>query len=86
MSAFADQYLRAVLAAHACDHSGALAVANREIAPVVQAWGGSALLDIRLSGSVEKGTANAGSNDLDLFIRFSRAASRQVFHGETRPT
>ncbi len=80
MSASADQYLRSVLKAHACDHSGALAVANREIAPVVQAWGGSALLDIRLSGSVEKGTANAGSNDLDLFIRFSSTVETTLYN------
>lgn len=67
----ADQYLRNVLAKYQVDRAGALAAAQQQIAPVLQAWAGQYLSSIELSGSLAKGTANAGANDMDLFIALS---------------
>lgn len=64
----ADDYLRSLLAKYHVDPAGPRAVAEHQIAPVIQVWGGQYLRDIRLSGSIAKGTANAGVNDMDLFI------------------
>lgn len=67
----ADQYLRNVLARYQVNAIAAQAVAQRQIAPVVQTWANQYLSGIELSGSVAKGTANAGANDMDLFIAMS---------------
>jgi hypothetical protein len=64
----ADTYLRSLLVKYQVNTANAQAVAEQQIAPVVHAWAGQYLGDIRLSGSVAKGTANAGANDMDLFI------------------
>lgn len=70
----ADQYLQSLLAKYAVNANGAYAVAQRDIVPVVQQWAGASLLEVRLSGSVAKGTANSGSNDMDLFIALRETA------------
>jgi hypothetical protein len=67
----ADQYLRNVLTQYQVDVTAATAVAQQHIAPVVEHWAGTYLSGIELSGSVAKGTANAGTNDMDLFIAMS---------------
>lgn len=67
----ADQYLRNVLAQYQVNAVAAQAVAQQQIAPFVQHWAGQYLSGIQLSGSVAKGTANAGANDMDLFIAMS---------------
>ncbi|WP_374662266.1 nucleotidyltransferase domain-containing protein [Inhella sp.] len=67
----ADHYLRGLLAKHQVNAAGAEAVAAQQILPILQQWAGQYLLEIRLSGSVAKGTANAGTNDMDLFIALS---------------
>lgn len=67
----ADQYLRNVLTQYQVDADAAKAVAQQHIAPVVEQWAGAYLSGIELSGSVAKGTANAGANDMDLFIAMS---------------
>lgn len=67
----ADQYLRSVLAKYQVNAAGAKAVALQHIVPLVQHWAGRYLSSIDLSGSVAKGTANAGANDMDLFIAMS---------------
>ena len=67
----ADQYLRYVLTTYQVNAAAAQAVAQQQIAPVVQQWAGQYLSGIELSGSVAKGTANAGANDMDLFIALS---------------
>ena len=67
----ADQYLRNVLTQYQVDAAAAKAVAQQHIAPVVEQWAGTYLSGIELSGSVAKGTANAGANDMDLFIAMS---------------
>jgi hypothetical protein len=69
----ADDYLRSVLAKYDVNPAGPRAVAEHHIAPVIQAWGGQYLRSIRLSGSIAKGTANAGANDMDLFIELEPA-------------
>jgi hypothetical protein len=58
----ADEYLRSLLAKYQVDAAGAKAVAVQQISPVLEDWAGKYLLGIRLSGSVAKGTANAGAN------------------------
>jgi hypothetical protein len=67
----ADQYLRSVLAKCQVNAAGAKAVALQHIVPLVQQWAGQYLSSMDLSGSVAKGTANAGANDMDLFIAMS---------------
>jgi hypothetical protein len=67
----ADQYLRGLLAKHQVNVAGAQAVAVQQILPTLQHWAGQYLIEIQLSGSVAKGTANAGANDMDLFIAMS---------------
>lgn len=67
----ADQYLRNVLAQHQVNAAGAKVVALQHIVPLVQHWAGQHLSSIDLSGSVAKGTANAGANDMDLFVAMS---------------
>jgi protein-tyrosine-phosphatase len=67
----ADQYLRNVLAQYQVNTAAAQTMAQQHIAPVVQQWAGQYLKGIELSGSVAKGTANAGTNDMDLFISMS---------------
>lgn len=67
----ADQYLRNVLDLHKVNAAAARAVAVQHIAPLVQQWAGEYLSSIDLSGSVAKGTANAGANDMDLFVAMS---------------
>ena len=69
----ADQYLRNVLANCQVNTAAAQAVAQQQIAPIVRHWAGHYLSGIELSGSVAKGTANAGANDMDLFIAMSSA-------------
>lgn len=70
----ADQYLRSLLAKYQVNANGALSVANHSIVPVLQSWRGPDILAINLSGSVAKGTANSGGNDMDLFIQLSSTA------------
>ena len=67
----ADQYLRNVLTQYQVNAAVAQAVAQQQIEPVVQQWAGHYLSGIELSGSIAKGTANAGTNDMDLFIAVS---------------
>jgi hypothetical protein len=64
----ADEYLRSLLSKYQVNVAAARQVAEQQIAPVIRHWAGQHLLDIRLSGSIAKGTANAGANDMDLFI------------------
>lgn len=64
----ADFYLRSLLRKYQVNTAVARQVAEQQIAPVIQHWAGQHLLGIRLSGSTAKGTANAGANDMDLFI------------------
>lgn len=64
----ADVYLRSLLQKYQVNTAAARQVAEKQIAPVIQRWAGLHLLDIRVSGSIAKGTANAGANDMDLFI------------------
>lgn len=64
----ADDYLRSLLLKYEVNTAAARLVAEQQIVPVIQQWAGQYLLDIRLSGSTAKGTANAGANDMDLFI------------------
>lgn len=66
-----DIYLRSLLAKHQVNAAGSQSVAVQQIVPVLQQWAGHHLVEIRLSGSVAKGTANAGTNDMDLFIALS---------------
>lgn len=66
-----DLYLRNVLAQHEVNAAGAKAVALMHIVPLVTNWAGQHLSSIDLSGSVAKGTANAGANDMDLFVAMS---------------
>jgi hypothetical protein len=67
----ADQYLRNVLVQHQVNATGAKAVALQHVVPLLQHWAGQHLTSIDLSGSVAKGTANAGANDMDLFVAMS---------------
>lgn len=67
----ADQYLRGLLAKYRTNAAAPLAVANAAIYPFLRNWAGSHLRGVRLSGSVAKGTANAGANDMDLFIELA---------------
>lgn len=67
----ADQYLLSLLSKYQVNAASAGTVAMKQIVPILQHWSGPHLLDIRLSGSVAKGTANAGANDMDLFIAMS---------------
>ncbi|MDR7270676.1 hypothetical protein J2X20_003334 [Pelomonas saccharophila] len=69
----ADQYLRNVLAQHQVNAASARSVAGEQIVPIVQQWAGQYLNSIDLSGSIAKGTANAGANDMDLFVAMSSA-------------
>jgi hypothetical protein len=64
----ADNYLRSLLLKYQVNTAAARSVAEQQIVPILERWGGQHLLDIRLSGSTAKGTANAGANDMDLFI------------------
>jgi hypothetical protein len=64
----ADDYLRSLLLKYQVNTAVARSVAEQQIVPILQQWGGQHLLDIRPSGSTAKGTANAGANDMDLFI------------------
>lgn len=64
----ADEYLRSLLVTYQVDADGARAAAQRDIMPVLEAWAADQLLEVRVSGSVAKGTANAGTNDMDLFV------------------
>jgi hypothetical protein len=66
-----DDYLRSLLNRYKVDSAGARSVAQHQIAPILRAWGGTHLRDIRISGSIAKGTANAGANDMDLFIELT---------------
>lgn len=73
----AETYLRSLLTKYrvdASDGSPLVRLANEQILPVLQQWRGQDLLDIRLSGSIAKGTANAGANDMDLFVPLRSAA------------
>lgn len=67
----ADQYLRFLLAKYQVNAAGPAAVAAHQIVPTLQRWAGAYLLDIQSSGSVAKGTANSGTNDMDLFVAMS---------------
>lgn len=67
----ADQYLRALLANYQVDTASVKAIAVEQLVPTLQYWASEHLLEIRLSGSFAKGTANAGTNDMDLFIAMS---------------
>lgn len=67
----ADQYLRNVLAQHQVNAVGAKTVVIQHVVPILQRWAGQYLSSIDLSGSVAKGTANAGANDMDLFVAMS---------------
>lgn len=67
----ADQYLRNLLTKYQVNAAVAQAVAQQQIVPVLQQWAGQYLSGIELSGSVAKGTANSGANDMDLFIGMS---------------
>jgi len=67
----ADQYLRNLLTKYQVNAAVAQAVAQQQIVPVLRQWAGQYLSGIELSGSVAKGTANSGANDMDLFIAMS---------------
>jgi hypothetical protein len=67
----ADEYLRELLTKYRTDAAAPRAIADAAIYPVLQRWAGGHLRDVRLSGSVAKGTANAGGNDMDLFIELA---------------
>lgn len=64
----ADAYLRSLLVKYQVDAKAGLAIAKHDILPVLQAWRGGDLRDVRLSGSIAKGTANSSATDMDLFI------------------
>lgn len=55
--------------------------AANKIAPTLRAWAGTQLNDISVSGSYAKGTAVAGTTDMDLFISLkSTAADLKVIY------
>jgi hypothetical protein len=68
-----DRYLRQLLSREA-PASGAFGPGELEkmvISPLIQEWANGNLIDISLSGSAAKGTANKSGTDVDLFISLS---------------
>jgi hypothetical protein len=73
----ADQYLAGLLRKYQVDTSSTsslMLAASQDILPVLQQWRGAELLDVRYSGSIAKGTAVAGFNDMDLFVALRSGA------------
>src|SRR5258708_2678728 len=67
-----ENYLRGILTKHSVssDFNKLLAIGSAQtaVSQVVTNWAGRQLHEIKLSGSVAKGTAVSSSADLDLFI------------------
>lgn len=68
-----DGYLRRVLRRYAvsAQHRNAALRAAGEVVPTVEAWAGTALRKLGVSGSHAKGTAVLGGSDFDIFISLS---------------
>lgn len=74
----ADAYLHSLLLKYQVNAIGARMIAQKQVVPIIQKWADRYLVDIRLSGSIAKGTANAGTNDMDLFISLSSTTSETL--------
>lgn len=69
----ADAYLREILRREAVDTSitSPLRKVQATLWPTIATWANGHLLSVKPSGSFSKGTANASSTDIDLFISIS---------------
>jgi hypothetical protein len=69
MPSNADLYVHRIIANHA--PRSVEAVSLNHLIQVIQAWAGQYLIALKYSGSIAKGTAIAGSSDVDLFVSLS---------------
>jgi len=72
-----DEFLRSVLDKHRLPSGFASRRSEicKQIEPVARGWKRDHILELKLSGSLAKGTAIAGSPDLDLFISLDHNTS-----------
>lgn len=72
-----DQYLRTVLTKYAVDNT--LADTYKTLfEPYIQGWANGCLCDLKISGSVRKGTAVSNGTDVDLFISLSSTTNNTL--------
>jgi hypothetical protein len=76
----ADAYLRQILRREAVDTSptSPLRQVQAKVWPIIWSWANGHLLSVEPSGSFSKGTANASSTDIDLFISVSPNAAESL--------
>lgn len=70
-----DEYLRNVVAQHTPVISYDVWERINSLRPHIHAWANGHLYDIKLAGSVAKGTAITGTTDIDIFISLNPSVS-----------
>lgn len=73
----ADQYLRNVLVKYAVDSSLAEQYKTK-FEPYIRDWANGCLCELKISGSVRKGTAVENGTDVDLFISLSSTTNNSL--------
>jgi predicted nucleotidyltransferase len=63
-----DDYVRSIVARHAPQVIFVAQQKINELSPHIHAWANGHAYEIKLSGSLAKGTCIAGSSDIDIFI------------------
>lgn len=73
----ADDYIRRVVSQHTpIINDSAILNTAKSLAPHIQAWANGYPYELRLSGSLAKGTGITGTTDMDLFISLDPSVSK----------